>query len=137
MLKTVSRLIMAVGLVVLVASPSWARIATIETTAPLGDHSAASIKAAVTEAVRTALRGALAMGLSRVHLNRAMVLQDAVVIRLLAADADEAALPDEFAPEADQPEAGAAPLGEPSRYGDRAERMVLLGNVWHTVCCPK
>jgi hypothetical protein len=101
MLKTVSRLIMAVGLVVLVASPSWARMATIETTAPLGDHSAASIKAAVIEAVRTALRAAMAMGLSRVHTSHALVLQDAVVIQLLAADADEAAPPDESAPEAD------------------------------------
>jgi hypothetical protein len=111
MMKIVGRLIMALGLVVLAASPSWARVATIQTTAPLGDHSVASIKAAVTEAVRTAIRGAAAMGLSRVRLNHALVLQDAVVIQLLATDADEA-LPDESAPEADQPEAGAAHPGD-------------------------
>jgi hypothetical protein len=112
MKKMLGRLVMTLGLVVLVAPPGWARVATIETTAPLGDHSEASIKAAVTEAVQTALRGAVAMGLSRVHLNHALVLDDAVVIQLLAADADEEALPDESAPEADQPEPGAPHLGE-------------------------
>lgn len=76
----------ALLLVLSVTSPSLARMAAIETTAPLQDHSEQSIKAAVTEAVETAVRGALAMGLPWIHLRGALVLADMVTVQILATD---------------------------------------------------
>ena len=93
-MKTISQLSGALTLVLLVASPSLARVATIETTASLTDHSPASIHAAFDEAVRTAARGAVAMGLPHLQVRRALVMDDAVIIQLFAADSD---VDDEFA----------------------------------------
>ncbi len=75
-------------LVLSVASPSLARMAAIETTAPLQDHSEQSIKTAVTEAVETAVRGAKAMGLRWIHLRGALVLADMVTVQILASDTE-------------------------------------------------
>jgi hypothetical protein len=71
-----------------VASPAWARVATIETTAPLQDHAEQSIKTAFEEAVETAVRGAVAMGLSWVKLGRTQVLENMVTVQILATDTD-------------------------------------------------
>jgi hypothetical protein len=74
--------------VLLTVSPVWARVATIETTAPLRDHAEQSVNAAFQDAVQTAMRGAIAMGLSWVKINRAIVLENMVTVQLLATDTD-------------------------------------------------
>lgn len=73
-------------LVPAVASPALARMAVIETTAPLQDHAEQSIQAAFKEAVESAVRGAVAMGLTWVEISRALVLQDLVIAQILATD---------------------------------------------------
>ena len=78
----------ALLLVLLAASPSLARVATIQTTAPLQDHAEPSVKAAFKEAVDAAVKGAMAMGLQWVQISKAFVLEDAVAIQILATDTD-------------------------------------------------
>ncbi len=90
----------AILVVLWVASPGSARVATIETTAPLEDHAELSIKAALKEAVDSAVKGAVAMGLRWVKISHAFVLEDAVAVQILATDTapeagtDEAPNPD-------------------------------------------
>ncbi len=98
-----TRFAFLLALALALASPALARTAAIETTAPLADHSEASIEAAVNEAVAIAIRGALAMGFQWVQLHQAAVLDDAVSIRILAGDAEEPA-PDADDPDATRPE---------------------------------
>ncbi len=88
-------------LILATASPSAARTATIQTTAPLRDHEEQSVKGAIQEAVHSAVTGALAMGLRWVQVRRAIVLEDAVAVQILATDTepkagtgDEAPAPD-------------------------------------------
>jgi hypothetical protein len=71
-----------------VASPGFARVATIQTTAPLQDHAEPSVKAALKEAVDTAVKGAVAMGLQWVQISKAFLLEDAVAVQILASDTD-------------------------------------------------
>jgi len=85
-MRRFSWLALALLLVLGVASPAVARLATIETTAPLQDHAEQSIKTAFKEALQTAVRGAVAMGLSWVKISRALVLQDIVTVQILATD---------------------------------------------------
>lgn len=70
------------------APPGPARVAAIETTAPLQDHSEASIKAAIKVAAATAVRGALAMGLPRIQFLQALVHTDMVSVQILATDTE-------------------------------------------------
>jgi hypothetical protein len=58
----------------------------IETAAPLKDHAEPSIQAAFKEALQTAMRGAVAMGLPWVKVSRTLVLEDMVTVQLLATD---------------------------------------------------
>ncbi len=75
------------GLLVLgVASPGLARVAEIEATAPLSDHGEPSVRAALAEAVSTAVRGAVAMGLRWYKISKAIVLEDQVAVKILATD---------------------------------------------------
>jgi hypothetical protein len=60
-------------------------MALIETTVPLEDTSEAGITAAVNQAVDSAVRGAMAMGLSWVKLQRAYVSGGYVGVQVLAA----------------------------------------------------
>lgn len=94
-----------------VASPALAGVATIETTAPLSDHSEQSITMAFKTAVETAVRGAVAMGLPRVQLRQAVVLEDMVAIRIRATDME----PDAETPEPDPDETPGDGAGEPGR----------------------
>jgi hypothetical protein len=73
-------------LVLWVASPGSARVATIQTTAPLQDHAELSVKTALKEAVDAAVKGAVAMGLQWVQISRALVFEDAVAVQILATD---------------------------------------------------
>jgi len=84
----------AVGLIGLTASPAFAGMAAIETTAPLTDQSEDSVKAAVTQAVEQAMQGAKAMGLPRVELRGARVLQGAVTVLVIAKDVEHDPLED-------------------------------------------
>ena len=83
------------------------RVALIETTVLLEDTSDAGISAAVDRAVNSAARGAMAMGLSWVQLQRAYVSGGYVGVQVIAATEsldsvaeDEAAT----APEQDRPD---------------------------------
>jgi len=60
-------------------------VALIETTVPLDDTSDAGISAAVNKALNSAVRGAMAMGLSWVQLQRAYVSGGYVGVQVLAA----------------------------------------------------
>jgi len=81
----------AIGIVAvaMVAPPALAGMAAIETTAALPDQSEASVKAAVDQAVNTAMQGAKAMGLPRVELRGARVLPGAVTVLIIARDTDK------------------------------------------------
>jgi len=79
------------SLVLLVlASPVSARVVRFETTVALENQSELAIKQALREAFETSVRGALAMGLSRVRVDGARVLPDAVVLAMVATDEDDA-----------------------------------------------
>jgi len=85
-MRAIGQLALALLLVLAVASPGLAGVAVIEATAPLQDHSKPAIEAAFKEAVKTAMRGAVAMGLPWVQVREAVVLKDRVAIRVLATD---------------------------------------------------
>ncbi len=89
-------------LIIATATPSAARMASIQTTAPLRDHEEQSVKSAVKEAVKSALTGAMAMGLPWVQIRRAVVLEDAVAVQILATDTDPEAATEQQAPEPDK-----------------------------------
>lgn len=74
--------------IVALACPAVAGMAAIETTAPLPDQSDASVKAAVDQAVATAIQGARAMGLPRIELRGARVLPGAVTVLIIAKGVD-------------------------------------------------
>ena len=76
----------ALLLVLGVASPGLARIAAIETTAPLSDHAEQSVRAALEDAVDTAVKGAVAMVLHWYKISKAVVLEDQVAVRIFATD---------------------------------------------------
>jgi sulfite exporter TauE/SafE len=83
----ITRIVLSIVLLALaLATPALARVASIETTAPLADQSEDSIKAALEQAVSTAVRGAVAMGFSWVHVRQAVVFTDLVSVQMLASD---------------------------------------------------
>jgi len=79
---------LALGLLIVtsVGAPALARVALIQTMAPLQDHTAHSIRDALEDAVKSAVKGAAAMGLSTVKLNQALVLEDMVTVQIVATD---------------------------------------------------
>jgi hypothetical protein len=77
---------LAFGLLVCSIQPATAGGALIETTAPLADHSQASVKAAVIAAIDKAVRGAAAMGFAWFQLRDAQVSGDQVAVQILASD---------------------------------------------------
>ena len=78
--------VVALLLVLGVASPCLARVAAIETTAPLLDHTELSVRAAVEEAVDTAVKGAAAMGLRWYKVSKTLVLEHLVAVQIFATD---------------------------------------------------
>ena len=81
---------LATGLMLLAAaSPARARVVRMETTVALGDRSEPSVKQALREAFEISVRGALAMGLSRMRVDGARVLPDAVILAMVATDEDD------------------------------------------------
>src|SRR5258706_8540106 len=76
----------AILLAVVAPVTAWARVVTIETTAALPDRADQAIEGALETAVDTCVRGAAAMGLTTIWLDRALVLTDKVVIKMTASD---------------------------------------------------
>lgn len=76
----------AVGLMGVTASPALAGMAAIETAAPLADQSEESVRAAMSQAIEQAVLGAKAMGLPRVELRGARLLEGAVTVLVIASD---------------------------------------------------
>jgi hypothetical protein len=85
--------VLALGLLAMLgalalASPAGARVAAIETSASLDDHSEDAVMAAVRQAVVTAVRGAVAMGLPWIRLRDAAVTGDRVTVLVVATDVE-------------------------------------------------
>ena len=76
------------------ASPVVAAIAVIETAMPLNERSNDGVKAAVATAVETAARGAKAMGLSQITVRGVRVLQEVVIVQILATDGAPVSTPE-------------------------------------------
>jgi hypothetical protein len=81
-------LVLGVVLVLAPASPSAAKLVEIETTSPLEDHTEESVRVALEAAVKDAVTRAIAIGVPWVRMSHALVLEDAVVVRILATDTD-------------------------------------------------
>src|SRR3972149_6940604 len=79
---------LALLLVLPVGPPGRARLATIEATAPLQDHSEQSIQRASLEALKPAAHRAGAMVFTWVTLSQANVLEDRVTVLLFATDSE-------------------------------------------------
>jgi len=88
LIMRLARLALPVVLAFALATPALARVASIETTAPLTDQSEDSIKTALEQAVRTAVQGAVAMGFQWVHVRQAVIFTDMVSVRILASDSE-------------------------------------------------
>jgi hypothetical protein len=84
----ITRLVVPVLLALVLVAPALAGVAAIETTAPLTDHSEGGIKAAIKQAVLTAMRGAAAMGFQWVQVRQALVFTDLVTVKVLASDTE-------------------------------------------------
>jgi hypothetical protein len=102
--------VLALGLLAMLGAlalawPAGARVAAIETSAPLDDHSEDAVMAAVRQAVVTAVRGAVAMGLPWIRLRDAAVTGDQVTVVVVATDVE----PDDDETESD-PEAETRPV---------------------------
>jgi len=80
---------------IVAVSPAWARVARTQTVVSLTDRSDPAVKQALREAFDTSLRGAVAMGFSRIRVDAIQVLQDTVVLATVATDGDD----DDEAPE--------------------------------------
>lgn len=87
-MRTLRWLTVALLVALAVAPPAFARVVSIETTAPLADHSDQSIDRAIKGAVATSVQGAIAMGLAWIWLHETRVLQDAIIVRMIATDED-------------------------------------------------
>ena len=88
--------LVALGMAMIVAvSPAWARVVRMQTVVSLTDRSDPAVKQALREAFDTSLRGAVAMGFSRIRVDAIQVLQDTVVLATVATDGDD----DDEAPE--------------------------------------
>ena len=70
-------------------SPAWARTVRFETAVNLTDRSEPAIKQALMQAFDTSMRGAVAMGLPHIRVDRIQVLQGSVVLAMIATDEDD------------------------------------------------
>jgi hypothetical protein len=86
-MKTMRGFVVVAVLATLIApAMASAKVVTIEATAALPDLSDRTIEGALESAVDTCVRGAAAMGLTSIWLDRALVLTDKVVIKMTASD---------------------------------------------------
>ena len=86
MVRAFLEIAVAVALLALsTATPAQAQAAAIEATAPLADKSEAGINAALDSALASAVRGATAMGLTRVEVLSVYVGDSFVGVQVIAA----------------------------------------------------
>ncbi len=86
MIRAFMEIAVTVGLLAFsTVAPAQAQGAAIETTAPLADKSEASINAALDSALESAVRGAAAMGLTRVEILSVYVGDSFVAVQVIAA----------------------------------------------------
>ena len=86
MYSVLSSLTAALLVLAVSAVPVSATVVKIETAAPLADQSEKSLDSALSQAVEQSIRGAAAMGLSKVWFDQAFVMPGRVVVRMLATD---------------------------------------------------
>lgn len=85
MIRASVPLVVAVALLALsTAGPAQGQVAVIEVTAPLRDTSEGSINAALDSALESAVRGAAAMGLTRVEIHSVYVGDGYVGLQVFA-----------------------------------------------------
>jgi hypothetical protein len=72
-----------------IATPSWARVVTIEGAGTLTNASEAAVDLALDQAIETCLKTAGAMGLSWVRFDRVLLKGDRVVVEMLGSDDEE------------------------------------------------
>lgn len=94
----------ALLLVLGLASPALATMAAIETRTPLSDHSEEGIRSAIEKAVKASAKAAAAMGLPRLALDKALVFEDSIIVRVLASDESGASDEDAAVGEPRKPE---------------------------------
>src|SRR5438477_183910 len=70
------------------AAPPWARELNVDAPEPLADRSDQAVEGALKGALHRGVRGATAMGLSWICLDRALVLTDKVIVSMVATDDD-------------------------------------------------
>jgi Na+/H+-translocating membrane pyrophosphatase len=70
-------------------SPALARVVRMETSVNLTDRSDPSVKQALKEAFDTSMRGAVAMGFTRIRVDGFQVRHDTVVLATVATDEDD------------------------------------------------
>ena len=95
-MRILGSFMLALLLALATALPASARVVLLQTSATLEDHSEWAIERALRDALEVAMSGALAMGLSSMRVDRARVLDDAVVIWVVATD-EEVDEPDDAA----------------------------------------
>ena len=69
-------------------APAWGHMVRIETTVPLADHSDETLWRATQRAIENAVQRAKTLGLRSYWIDDAWVLQDAVVLWMIATDDD-------------------------------------------------
>ncbi len=74
---------------VLLGCAAHAETVTIEASAALADRTEAALDGALGRAIETTIRSAAAMGFTMVRFDRAIVLDDRVVVRIVASDGAE------------------------------------------------
>lgn len=70
-------------------TPASARVVRMETSVNLTDRSDPAVKQALKEAFDTSMRGAVAMGFTRIRVDGFQVRQDTVVLATVATDEDD------------------------------------------------
>ena len=95
-MRRLAGLVAAVAVATVVAvTPVEARVVRMQTVVSLTDRSDPAVKQALREAFDTCMRGAVAMGFSRIRVDAIQVLPDTVVLAMVATDEDH----DDEAPE--------------------------------------
>ncbi len=84
--RAVLGLMVMCGAVLGTYAAAAARTATIEIAAPLHEHSDEGVQSALKEAVQSAAKGAMAMGLEWMQVSHAAVVGDSVAVQVLATD---------------------------------------------------
>jgi hypothetical protein len=113
-------------MVMALAAPAWARIVKIETAVPQSDPSPETLERALKEALDIIVQGAAAMGFSFIRLDGARILDNSVVVRIVATD-DESEDPpgaENLRVSVQQPEAYVAVRAEGPCHEARAEWIV-------------